>query len=278
MTAVPCLKSALAQGVSTAPVSTSQCVEGPGAPPADPTKVTRVNATSSSSPTTPTSAAAPGAQEEVREEAAIDAPKAPGAAAPALFELGAFVGLSMRFDEPPVLTMTRQVGPTLGASAFVWTSQMLAFGLVYTHVDLSRSETTGIASQFYGVDYRANVFLAGARVSPFRWPKVALFAEIDGGVAWQSATLRGTVVGVDGMPSTALRCDAGSNAELAFRGAIGMKARVSHAAAVVIDAGFMGYRFSSDVQGGCAPGAGTAQTLLIRAGLTYDVDVTRFVR
>jgi hypothetical protein len=73
-------------------------------------------------------------------------------------------------------------------------------------------------------------------------------------------------------------CSAGSGAEFAFRAAVGVKARLGRSVSLLADGGFVGYRFSSEVVGDCAPGAGTAQTVMLRAGLTYDLDISRFVR
>lgn len=258
---------------STVPLSaTSQCVEGPGAPPADPTKMTRVVP---GQPAVP--AAAPDAPPPP-EEPPLDDPPAPGAPSRVLLEGGLFAGASIRFDDPPFLEPTRRAGLVLGGSLFVWPSRLLAFGASYAHVDLHRAETPRAAVDPIQIDYEAHTFLAEARVVPIRFSSIALFASLGGGLAWQEASLRATLVPVNGAPGASIRCDAGSDAELAFRGALGMKARLGRAASLLVDASFLGYRFSSDVLGSCAPGAGTAQTIMLRAGFTYDVDITRFAR
>lgn len=270
--AAPAAPSSAQPAAATAPVSaTSQCVEGPGAPPADPTKVTRVVPGQS----TTSSPATPAAPEDSSAPAEVDDPSKP---APVLLEIGANVGLSVRFDDPPIFTTTRRVGAVVGGSLSVWTSRALALGLAYSHADLSRSETPPLSVDTISVDHRAHAFTAEARVAPFRFSSLSLFALIGGGLVWQEASLRATFPPRDGAPGGSFSCDVGSGAEFGFRAGIGAKAHLGGSFSFTADASFFGYRFSSGVQGDCAPGAGTAQTLMVRAGLAYDIDVSRFVR
>lgn len=276
--------SAAPAPASPVPVSaTSQCVAGPGAPPADPTKVTRVvpgqpsaalasSSLASSSSSSPSSAAAP------PEEPSLDDPPAPGAPPRVLLEAGLFAGVSARFDDPPFLQATRRFGPVLGGSLFVWPSRLLSFGAAYAHVTLDRVESPPTSLDAITIDHEAHTLLAEARVVPLRFSSVALYAAIAGGLAWQGASLRAAFVPVNGSPAASITCSAGSDAELAFRAALGMKARVGRAVSVLLDASFLGYRLSAEVLDNCAAGAGTAQTLMVRAGLTYDIDITRLVR
>jgi hypothetical protein len=254
---------------STVPLSaTSQCVEGPGAPPADPSKVTRV----------PTAAASHGAKAPPAAEQPIDEPEAPGKPDPILLELGALAGVSARFDDAPAYLTTGRAGLAVGGSLFLWTSRTLAFGADYAHVDLSRSETAPGSTTIVGIDYSAHTLFAEARVTPFRFGPAAFFASLGGGLAWQTATLKATFISVNGARGGSSSCEVGSNVEFAFRAGVGMKARLSRAASLLVDAAFVGYRLTGDVLGNCAPGAGTAQTVLTRVGLTYDLDISRLVR
>lgn len=267
--------TAPASAAPVVPVSpTSQCAVGPGAPPADPSKVTRVGS-GGSSPAAPAPAATTTTSAPPPEEELEDAPDKP---ARVRLELGVQAGVSVRADDPPTFTTTRRVGATVGGSAFIWTSRTLAFGLEYAHTDLSRSETAPLTPAVVSVDHRAHALLVEARVAPFRFSSLSLFAYIGGGVVWQAASLRATFPPLEGSPGGSLRCDAGSNAELGFRAGIAAKARISSSLSFLADASFLGYRFTSDALDGCAPGAGTAQTLVVRAGLTYDIDITRAVR
>lgn len=268
-TPAPAAPSSAAPAVPLSP--TSQCAVGPGAPPADPTKVTRVVPGSSSAPApAPAESSAPPPNNE--EEDAPDKP------APVRLELGVQAGVSVRADDPPVLTTTRRAGATLGGSAFVWTSRALAFGVEYAHTDLSRSETAPLSPTVVSIDHRAHALLAEARVAPFRFSSLSLFAYLGGGLVWQAASLRATFPPLEGDPGGSFQCSAGSNVEFGFRAGIAAKARITPSVSFLADASFLGYRFSSDVLDGCAPGTGTAQTLVVRAGLTYDIDITRMVR
>lgn len=271
-TALPLLAEDAPPAASTAAVSaTSQCVEGPGAPPSDPSRVTRVVPGASPTDASPAGASPP-------PEPSLDEPPVPGAPARVLLEGGLFAGVSGRMDDPPVLDATRRAGLVLGGSLFVWPSRLLAFGISYAHTDLHRGETPASSLDSVVVDYETHTALAEARVVPIRFSSVALYAAIGAGLAWQTASLRASFVPVDGQAGGSFSCAAGSGAELAFRGAIGMKARLTRAVSLLLDASFLGYRLSADVLDGCAPGAGTAQTLVLRAGLTYDIDISRFVR
>jgi hypothetical protein len=255
--------------VPTVPLSaTSQCVEGPGAPPSDPTKVTRIV------PGQPAPASAP----PPPEEPSLDDPPTPGAPPRVLLEPAVFAGFSVRFDDPPFLETTRRAGLVLGGSLFVSPSRLLAFGATYQHTDLHHSDSPRGTTNVIAIDYDTHTLFAEARVVPIRFSSIALFASIGAGPAWQNASLRATIVGVNGMPGASVRCSAGSDADFAFRGALGMKARISRAASMLLDASFVGYRLSADILGSCAPGAGTAQTVMFRAGVTYDIDISKIVR
>lgn len=262
--------------VPTVPVSaTSQCVEGPGAPPADPTKVTRVVP---GQPAAPAGApSAPGAPPPP-EEPSLDEPASPGAPSRVLLEAGLFAGVSVRFDDPAFLETTRRAGLAVGGSVFVWPSRLLSFGVAYAHADLHRAENPKPSIDSIVIEHDAHTLLGEARVVPFRFSSVALFASIGAGLAWQTASLRAAFVPVNGSPGGSIRCSVGSGAEFAFRAALGMKARVSRAVSLLADASFVGYRLSGDVLDDCAPGAGTAQTLMVRAGFTYDIDISGLVR
>jgi hypothetical protein len=240
---------------------TSQCVEGPGAPPADPSKVTRV---------VPGQAApAPPA-----EETYIDAPNAP---AGVLLELGAHVGGSLRLDDGPGALVSRRAGYVLGGSLFLWPTRSLAFGASYSYVDLSRSRSAPDAIDAVTVDYSIHALIGEARAAPFRFSSGAVFAIVGLGPAWQTASLRATLPPLNGFPGGSFSCSTGSNAELAFRGGIGVKARFSRAAALLADLTFTGYRLAENLTE-CSVGAGAAQTLLLRAGITYDIDISSIVR
>lgn len=243
-----------------------QCVEGPGAPPADPTKVTRV------APGQPPAPAAP------PEEPSLDAPPAPGAPARVLLEGALFAGVSARFDDASFFETTRRVGPIAGGSLFVSPSRLLSFGAAYAHTDLNRNESPRTSTDVIALDYETHTLLAEARVTPLRFSSLALFASIGAGLAWQSVSLRAALAPIGTSPGASFTCRAGSNAELAFRGALGIKARFTRAASLLLDASFVGYRLTADILGDCAPGAGTAQTLMVRAGLAYDIDISKLVR
>lgn len=254
--------------VSRPPLSpTSQCAEGPGAPPSDPTKVTRV----------------PGATDRrgrpiAPPEPAIDEPPAPDRPAPVLLELGVSAGASVRFDDGPYLNPTQRAGLALGASAFVWPSRSLSFGLDYAHADLDRVESAPGSVDAVYVDHSAHTLMADARFVPFRASFVAFFVNIGAGFAWQAATTRATLPPRDGFAGGSFKCDVNGSADFAFRAGLGLKARIGHAGAVMVGADFVGYRLTSDLLDDCAYGAGAAQTLMLRAGFTYDLDISRLVR
>lgn len=245
---------------------TSQCVEGPGAPPADPSKPARLAATTDAH-----------GKPVIAEEPAIDEAPA-GGPAPVLLELGLLAGASVRVDDPPFGLTTRRLGLMLGGSIFAWPTRSWALGLTYTHADLSRSESPPGSTDTVLVEHGAHALFADVRVVPFRLSGAAFYGTLGAGLAWQTASLRATLPPVNGDPGASIACDVGGGADFAFRAGIGSKIRLTRAAAVLLEADFMGYRFGSEVQGNCAPGAGTAQTLMLRAGVTYDIDVSRLVR
>lgn len=260
--------SAASAPVSRPPLSpTSQCAEGPGAPPSDPSKVTRVPA-------------APGARGRpiAPPEPAIDEPPAPDKPAPVLLELGVNAGASVRLDDGPYLNTTRRAGLVLGASAFVWPSRSISFGLDYAHADLDRVESAPGSTDTVLVDHAAHTLMADARFVPFRASFAAIYIDVGAGFAWQAASSRATIPPRDGFAGGSFKCDVAGGADFAFRAGLGLKARLGHAGALLIGADFVGYRLTADLLDDCAYGAGAAQTLMLRAGFAYDLDISRLVR
>lgn len=247
---------------------TSQCVEGPGAPPADPSKVTRV----------PGPAGAPSTSAEAPPEPSIDEPARPDLPVPVLLELGAFAGVSARLDDGPYLNTTRRAGLVLGASAFVWPNRTLAFGLDYAHADLDRVESAPGSADLVAVDHRAHTLMLDARFVPFRASSVSVFLGIGAGFAWQGASTHATLSPRDGFLGGSFQCDVNAGADFAFRAGLGAKARVGRAGSFFGGLDFVGYRLTSDLLDRCAYGAGAAQTLMLRAGFAYDLDISRLVR
>ncbi len=250
----------------TVPVNpTSQCAEGPGAPPADPSKVTRVPADSRGRPI-------------AQEPPPIDEPASPGAPDPVLLEIGAHAGASVRLDEGGFFLMSRRAGLVLGGSLFVWPNRTLAFGLDYARAQLDRVESPPGSADTVITDHAAHTLMAEARAVPFRFSVASVFATVGAGLAWQTASTRGTVTPRDGALGGSFVCDVAGGADFAFRAGIGVKARLTRAASLLAAADFVGYRFTTDLLDGCAFGAGTAQTLMLRAAVTYDVDISRLIR
>ncbi len=208
----------------------------------------------------------------------IDAPAIPGAPDPVLLELGAHAGASVRVDDGPFLLTSRRAGLALGGSLFVWPNRTLAFGLEYAHADLDGVESPPGSIDVVSMDHAAHTLMAEARAVPFRFSVVSVFATIGAGLAWQTASTRATLPPRDGSLGGSFSCDASAGADFAFRAGLGLKARLTRAASLLVDADFVGYRFTTDLIDGCAFGAGTAQTLMLRAGVAYDLDISSLVR
>lgn len=253
---------------SAVPLSpASQCAEGPGAPPADPSKVTRVPA-----------ATDPRGRPIALDPKPIDEPLTPDAPAPVLLEIGASAGASLRVDDGPFLLTSRRAGLGLGGSLFVYPNRTLAFGLEYAHADIDRVESPPGSVDAVVMDHAAHTVMAEARAVPFRFSVVSVFLTVGAGLAWQTASTRATLPPRDGSIGGSFACDVGSGADFAFRAGLGAKARLSRAASLLLGVDFVGYRFTTDLIDGCAFGAGTAQTLVLRAGVAYDLDISGLVR
>jgi opacity protein-like surface antigen len=174
--------------------------------------------------------------------------------------------------------MSRRAGLALGGSLFVYPNRTLALGLEYAHADLDRVESPPGSVDVVAMEHAAHTLMAEARVVPLRFSAVSVFATIGAGLAWQTASTRATLPPRDGSAGGSFSCDVAAGADFAFRAGLGAKARLSRAASLLLGVDFVGYRFTTDLLDGCAFGAGTAQTLVIHAGVTYDLDISGLVR
>lgn len=220
----------------------------------------------------------PSSEPAAPREPYIDELPSPDARDPVLLELGVHAGASIRGDDGGFTWMTRRAGFATGASAFVFPTRFLAFGLDYMHADLDTVATPPGAAANVAMDHSAHSLMFEAKVLPFHFTSTSIFLAIGGGLAWQSVTTRATLPPVDGDTGGSFTCSASGSADFAFRVGLGVKARVTRAASLLFAGDFVGYRLSGDQLGECGFGAGTAQTLMVRAGLTYDIDISRVVR
>ena len=213
------------------------------------------------------------------DEPYIDEPATPGGADPVLLELAAHAGFSLRADDGAFYSMPQRAGFAVGGSAFVWTGRWLAFGADYMHADLDRVESPVGSASSVAMDHSAHTLLLEAKAIPLRFStSTSLLLTIGGGLAWQSVSTRASVPPTLGSQGGSFSCSASGSAEFAFRVGLGVKARLSRAASLLVAGELLGYRLSGDLLDDCGFGAGTAQTVMIRAGVAYDLDISRLVR
>ncbi|MFO0590048.1 MAG: hypothetical protein U0441_21080 [Polyangiaceae bacterium] len=208
----------------------------------------------------------------------IDELPSPDARDPVLLELGVHAGASIRGDDGGFTSMTKRAGFAIGGSAFVFPTRFLSFGLDYMHADLDTVESAPGTAASVAMDHSAHTLMLEAKVVPFHFTSASIFLAVGGGLAWQSVATRASLPPVDGSTGGTFACSASGSADFAFRVGLGVKARVTRAASVLFAGDFVGYRLSGDLLDQCGFGAGTAQTLMLRAGLAYDIDISRLVR
>jgi opacity protein-like surface antigen len=191
---------------------------------------------------------------------------------PHQLDVGAWLGLDNRLDEPPLFPSTRDQGILAGLGLDLYFSPHVSLGLHYEHVELG-AEASGLTpTGTVHIARRLDALWLGARMYPIQLDGFGAFLGLGVGLAWQAAALGGSVWAAEdpGSP-VALRCTGHGSANVALRAELGVDANMSESVRFVGGLGFESYRLSDGLLSDCVPGAGTAAALGLRTGLVYGI-------
>jgi len=193
-------------------------------------------------------------------------------------ELGATLGVAVRADDPPHFPLVERARLAFEASAFVTPKPAYSLGLAFEQAGLGRERSAVAGPGAVEVRRDMSALWAGVRLNLARGDQSGLGLGFGPGLLWQRLDASGvTGLGLTGVP-VPFACSGSASVSLGLRagvdGWLGLGPRI----ALVAGAGAEALRLSSDPLDGCAPGAGSATLLGLRAGFAYRFDVGRYVR
>jgi hypothetical protein len=196
---------------------------------------------------------------------------------PITLDFGPHAGFGYRFSGTAGLPITSRYGGAIGGSIAVAPSPSYAFGLGYEHLTLGSEHGVGDVADVE-LSRTLDVVSASIRLAFLRLDRLMLVAQVGPGLAFQGVDASVVVFqGASGRPS-GFNCHETAGPGLALRAGLGMEARINRGLWFTLETVLDNVHTSSDILGTCAPGAGTVSTVGLRAGFTYRLDVTRFLR
>jgi opacity protein-like surface antigen len=191
---------------------------------------------------------------------------------PKRLDVGSWLGLDNRLDEPPLFPSTRDQGLIAGFGLDLFFSQRVSLGLHYEHVELSAEDSGLTPTGTVHITRRLDDLWLGARMYPIQVDGFGAFLGLGVGLVWQTASVGASVWrSEDPGNAVPLRCTGHGPPNVALRGEIGADANVTDDVHFVGGLGFESYRLSDGLLDQCVPGAGSAVALSLRAGLAYAI-------
>jgi hypothetical protein len=195
---------------------------------------------------------------------------------PITFDVGVRIGGAGRVGSSSSLPITNRGGEMFGVGVALAPSPRFSVGLSYEHSGLGSERGVGDVADV-AVDRSLDALWATLRLGVLKLDGFDLGVTLGPGLAWQHASADVIVFDPTGAPTT-FRCSDSGSASLSLRLGLGVAARIAEHVWFTADATFDNLHLSSDPLGTCAPGAGSASLLGLRAGFAYRADVSRFTR
>jgi hypothetical protein len=195
---------------------------------------------------------------------------------PIALDLGPSAGFAGRVGASPTFPIATRFGGVFGVGAYVWPSPRFAAGLGYEHSFLGAEAGRGDVGDVQ-LTRALDVLWASLRLSLYRSAGLALLVQLGPGLAFQQVDAGVVLYDKAGRPSTST-CSNGGSPGLGLRAGASVGVHVAGPVWVGADAIFDTLRLSSDPLGSCANGAGSTSVLGVRLGLTYRLDVSRWLR
>jgi len=189
------------------------------------------------------------------------------------FDLSASLGGAVRLGDAPLFDVEERVGGTFGLGV-AYLLQPVSIGLQYDHMGLGREESGVTSYGTVSISRKLDTLWASVRVRLGGIEPIAPYLGASLGAVWQSARVSGIYLpdgGVGG--GQVFSCSATDSANLAMRVATGVEVPLTGGLQFLGEGSFDAYRLSSDVFEGCAPGAGTTTSFVLRVGFLYRFDL-----
>jgi hypothetical protein len=187
-------------------------------------------------------------------------------------DIGVLLGGAIRLGDAPSFDVRDRGGLLIGAGLSYYL-QPFAVGLAYEHMgfggELSAIGPLGVVR----IGRQLDTLWAFGRVRVQGFESVIPFLQIGAGAVWQAARVDGVALLDIGSGSVTFACSARDSVNAALRFTGGVEMPLGRSVLLGAEASFDAYRLSSDVIDNCAPGAGTASAITLRAGLTYRFDL-----
>jgi hypothetical protein len=181
------------------------------------------------------------------------------------------VGIGLRADDPPLFEPDTRVVPSIEAGLDLFLSRRTSLFLHYQRVALARERSGLLATGQVQLSRSVDSLWGGLRLDPLRSEAAAGYLRLGAGLAWQHLDAVGLAwAPVTPAVHTPISCGA-TALGFGIRAALGVDIPVGTALRFVGEAGADNYRLTSEVIGGCAPGAGTATLVGLRAGFAYGI-------
>jgi hypothetical protein len=176
---------------------------------------------------------------------------------------------------------SERAGLQYGAGVLFAPNRQFAFGLSYIYSGLGAEEFDPSGNDASGrIDRRLHNVAALLRAYPLRSDTVGLWAGLNLGLTWQTASARGSVAsGTVATPAVGYRADVGPQAGLALGASVGMDLDLGSDLAMLTSVNFTNHRLSSDALEGDAgdpliPGIGSVSQLDFRLAFQYRFDLS----
>jgi hypothetical protein len=148
----------------------------------------------------------------------------------------------------------------------------VSIGLGYEHIDLDSEDSGILPGGTVALDRDLSSVWTSMRLYPLRSEVVGGFVRVGLGANWQSFDLVGAAWSpTDAGQQLSFRCEGSDSLDFGFRADLGLDVVIAGATRFLGAAGMDYYRLSDSLLSNCAPGAGTATVLGLRAGIAYGL-------
>lgn len=200
-----------------------------------------------------------------------EAPPSWGAEGPYRLDFFLAGGIGARLDDPPLFTASSRAVPMLEAGLDLFLSERLSFGLHYARLALAPEDSGVLPTGHVRLDRSVDLLWLGLRIDPLQSDAISGYLRLGPGLAWQHLDVRGLAWPAV-TPGAQIPVSCGATAlGFGIRAAAGVDVVLHDQLRFLAEAGADNLRLTSDVIGGCGPGAGTATVLGLRGGFAYGL-------
>lgn len=175
---------------------------------------------------------------------------------------------------------TERAGLQYGLAALYAPNRQFGFGLSYVYSRLGKEEFDPSVTDATGrIERHLHNVSALLRAYPLRTDSIGLYAGLNLGLTWQTASANGTIPSTMGVPASGYQVDSDAQAGLALGASLGMDLDVTNNVGMLTSVNFTNHRLTSDALGGDAgdpaiPGVGSVSQLDFRLAFQYRFDMS----